>query len=599
MRGWNIERIIINEGSIAKASPPLGLKPMTTFSGRSPLTALSIEDCAYRGEGNANVVIALPQERKVIRFRKSLPEEASPDDGKLSVEQEVEFAKNVVSWFFGSYAQIPEILRYDMKDIGRLSEAIRDLRPEKRRHKEITEVYATKFPDYTFLRTKLDDDLFRNKATFCVELKPKQGFLPKSEHKFQKCPYCLTQYYKLKKKVITARSSYCPFDLFSGLPERMKFALKELLKSPQNNLKIFKDGIVVYDQDSSWSDLERVLAEWFRNCTACPKEGYVDKFCDLICAGLLHPFGQEQSKPNASLAYNFLVPAQQDSKPRFCINQDVVAKAKKILYFAGEECNFESDGGLPNNSILERILRMQRLPFINREHIYNTYSKYSSVLTDEQVYFNLINSNRLCDYLVSPNAFEENPGSLTETYSRIYGKGSLISKRTKFSAGTNGNRHNNSEPLWLVNEAIENDSLVPNSTLVERHFDQNRKSYVQCNGENVDYNEKTDCFISIQDVFALQNYLIFSTARDCSILMSFRELNPTSAPFIHYEHIVKLSEDLSFLCNIGVSDLDPKSFHSIDKHRQRDTRVLTAVISILEEELAIKNKLSFDKRLSQ
>jgi len=71
------------------------------------------------------------QERTVIRFRKSLPGEVSPDGGRTRVQREVGYARNVVSCFLGSYVQIPEIVRYDAADIAKLSDAVRPRRPGK------------------------------------------------------------------------------------------------------------------------------------------------------------------------------------------------------------------------------------------------------------------------------------------------------------------------------------------------------------------------------------------------------------------------------------------------------------------------------------
>lgn len=594
------KKMRINEGNPV-SSTAFSVESVTTSSGGSdddsptipelpPSSTFSIEDCIYRGEGNANIVVALPREYKVIRFRKSLPDDVSPDGGKQRAEREVEFVRFVASCFLGPYTQIPEILRYDMKDIAKLSEAIRPFRSDKRRNKEITETYATKFPDYTFLRTTLDSNIFSGNETFCVEIKPKQGYLRDIDQKFQKCPYCLTQYYKLKKKSITNRSTYCPFDLFSGVEARMKSALKGLLKSPQNNLKIFKNGIVVYDQESSLCDLECVLTQWFRNSTNSANKEYTDKFCSLICGALLHPFSSEESNFNEFPTNEFYTLIEQDSKTISYINPDIIAKAKKFLYFVGEECNYKGET-LPNNSVLERILRMQRLPFISSEYVYNTYSKFRSVLSDDIVYSNLLKMLKLGDrgvsYFKQKKAIAENTEALKETYIQTYNN--LTPKKSMYA----GDRSNNK----YITGPSENIPLISKSTLLPMHVEKNNlwynKSNVMHNGDNVHCNETgVYLHLSSENILCLQNYLLFSCARDCSILMSFREVNANTLPSTFSKDVIQLPDGLSFVCNIGISDIDPKSLQCIEKHRQRDIDVLNSVMSILEEELVIKNQSS-------
>lgn len=56
------------------------------------------------------------------------------------------------------------------------------------------------------------------------------------------------------------------------------------------------------------------------------------------------------------------------------------------------------------------------------------------------------------------------------------------------------------------------------------------------------------------------------------------------------ENIIKLSDQHYFLSSVKVSDLDPKSVHSIKKHRQRDVDIFDSVISLLEENIFFTNR---------
>ncbi|XP_011333172.1 inositol-pentakisphosphate 2-kinase isoform X2 [Ooceraea biroi] len=562
-----------------------------------PITPLTIGDTVYRGEGNANIVIALPHEHKVIRFRKSLPGEVSPDAGKTRVQREVRFARNVISCFLGSYMQIPEIVRYDATDIAKLSDVIRPLRPEKRRHKEITDVYVTKFSDYTFLDLQLkhDETTFRSRSTFCVEIKPKQGYLQKAGQRFPRCPYCLHQYAKLRKKSITARSNYCPFELFSGVETRMTTAVKELLRSPQNNLKIFKDGLVVYDQESSTSDLEDVLDEWFRNAAVpCTERvSHNDEFCNLVCAALTRPVAQEQLE--IFVAPRPRNPSAANQVPTFCAEPSAVTRAEWCLRFVGKNCNFDGNE-LPKDSVLERIWNMQRVSYVSTSYIYDVYSKYAPLLNDDLMYSGLA---KLDEIRTVPRALFDKPTNLviqTEAIKDIYlEKVSKNSVTRKYDDDDfNGDHYASSEYILSTNtdRTYVNGGFV-SQTEFRRGLDSRQSFYGNKRLHNQRANDdaderKANARIAAEHLSALQNYLLFATARDCSILMTFRELQPENVSRAPVKNTIKLSDQLYFLSSVRVSDLDPKSVHSIKKHRQRDVDIFDSVNSLLEENI-LKN----------
>ncbi|KAJ8682951.1 hypothetical protein QAD02_018743, partial [Eretmocerus hayati] len=202
--------IIKTDGMIAHLKEYLSGTALTPTSERDiinnrrdlqyPLYSLPIEGCVYRGEGNANLVVAVPSERKVIRLRKSATSESSSNvdpescNQEKDVQRDVEFIRGVISDLLGSYVRVPEILRVGQSEIARLADKIRPVRPDFRRHKDIFAGFATRLPDYAFLPEHLSN--FSDKPTFCVEIKPKQGFICDSDRLLKKCPYCLKQYYK-------------------------------------------------------------------------------------------------------------------------------------------------------------------------------------------------------------------------------------------------------------------------------------------------------------------------------------------------------------------------------------------------------------------
>ncbi|XP_012945660.1 uncharacterized protein LOC101848860, partial [Aplysia californica] len=93
-----------------------------------------------------------------------------------------------------------------------------------------------------------DQGVNDSQFTISIEIKPKKGFILRHPHgessggMEQVCRFCMHQILKRKSGQWPQTSSYCPLDLFSGNRQRMKHALFSLIKTPQNNLKICRNG---------------------------------------------------------------------------------------------------------------------------------------------------------------------------------------------------------------------------------------------------------------------------------------------------------------------------------------------------------------------
>lgn len=140
---------------------------------------------------------------------------------------------------------------------------------------------------------------------------------------------------------------------------------------------------------------------------------------------------------------------------------------------------------------------MQRLPYVGTEHIYHIHDKYSTVINDEIIYSHLIN----------PSWNNTKEGEREDS---------------------NGNRNDN----WpsKASKVRENIELIRNTNRPKENVSSYfyDEDYVdKGNNESIDNNDdSTSSNINNKDLIALQNYLLFCTARDCSILITFRRLKP-------------------------------------------------------------------------
>uniref|UniRef100_A0A1B6DR31 Inositol-pentakisphosphate 2-kinase n=2 Tax=Clastoptera arizonana TaxID=38151 RepID=A0A1B6DR31_9HEMI len=529
----------------------------------------------YRGEGNANLVIALPQEKVILRLHKShkdaiiKPEMQSEEEDH--VRREALFCTFVMVPLLGrAYIQPPIPAIINSAEIRKLHDELLHHRPESRHHKVVRCGNVTIYPDYTLLpewlyqkftslyldapittnyinsnkifelrcehiskekdidglaRIRINDDkrspinsahikyptapskcrnkrlcplimkrnfdsnfhnlLYQNQLplglkstpTYCVEIKPKQGWLPSVDRRYPKCTFCLNQFLKLANHTVKVRSEYCPLDLFSGDSLRMKKAIGALLKTPQNNLKIFKDGQLVYSEESN-SDVATILQQWLEpSALNTNSKWLVEKFTCLVHNALTSNLLDEDSYPKIAHPTTSLPsPEYTDRIPL----RDLSALAPP--------CDWSSSP-LPKNCILDRILRIQKLEKTGSENI---YKMYKSVV------------NKVNDY-----------------------------------------------------------------------------DYVENLGES-DHNN-----LSLDN---LQCYLLATTAKDCSILIAFQSLQHLKLirPVCCDKNIAQDLDGVNYLWNIGVSDLDPKPLSCIEKHKKRDCDVITACTKFLENSLSLR-----------
>ncbi|KAI7829832.1 inositol-pentakisphosphate 2-kinase [Gamsiella multidivaricata] len=227
-----------------------------------------VEQWRYRAEGNANLVLQYigPDPRfktTLLRLRKTDRQitEKTPDSDTATAEAPIDghatetndvsseslFASKVMGLLLGQEF-IEQLIPISLPKefLRELAETIEPSRPEGRLHKAIDHSQITGFLvlDHTrFIKPSA------GQPSVAVEIKPKWGFLTQSgfickdnDIKRRKCRFCMYQHRKIKLGQEDSLSEFCPIDLFSGEPPLVRNALDSLVRTPQNNLRLFVDG---------------------------------------------------------------------------------------------------------------------------------------------------------------------------------------------------------------------------------------------------------------------------------------------------------------------------------------------------------------------
>lgn len=333
----------------------------------------------YRGEGNINLVLADTEEKNVYRFVKTKikPEKCHEDNDiradqiRFKLQKTVDYVKKVMKPLLSSVYVIPPLLKEIPPGFAEtLNGAVKDARPAHRKGKDIDFAArsALVLPDFCYvfkpdsLSVPQSLPSAQHQSTISIEIKPKTGFLSTSEHikhpiKLKVCKFCMSSRVKGRRMWLKP-SSYCPLDLFSGKRSRVRHAIHALLNTPQNNLKICKNGEEVYSEYLK-EDLTKVLESFFgkqiRTDENANKKNSVDVFIDLVVDALHCPmtsWSPVQNGPNKGRDQN-----------QHCLNSSYSETSEN------EKFNF------PSGCILEKILSVQYLDDLDIEGIYPLYEQ--------------------------------------------------------------------------------------------------------------------------------------------------------------------------------------------------------------------------------
>ncbi|GAB1598487.1 inositol-pentakisphosphate 2-kinase-like isoform X1 [Argonauta hians] len=337
------------------------------------------EHWIYRGEGNVNMVLSDIKHKKVYRFVKTdLKCENNvehnidrADQIHCKLQRTVDYVKEVMQPLLSSvYVISPLLEKIPIGFAEKVNRAIKKARPAHRKGKDIdfAAQAALVLPDFCYVFqpnciSSLHSITVPCPATISIEIKPKSGFIPISNYiknpiKFKVCKFCMRSHLKSKGGMWLEQSRYCPIDLFSGNPTRVRHAIHELLNTPQNNLKICKNGVEVYSEYVK-EDLTEILEDFFGDRVQNAGNANLsclDVFINLVVDALHCPM--DTCTPIYCASHK-----SQNQEQR-CLNSTYRSSTDKDSHYY-----------FPRGCILEKILSVQYLDDMDIEGIYPLYQQ--------------------------------------------------------------------------------------------------------------------------------------------------------------------------------------------------------------------------------
>ncbi|XP_054739516.1 inositol-pentakisphosphate 2-kinase isoform X1 [Anastrepha obliqua] len=499
----------------------------------------------------------------------------------LTMEDFVAYIEVIRNLLGSEYVCETEIVRIAKEeDIRWINEQIRAERPAHRRDKEFCGEFGLLLPDATRLPIAFDILLSNLQAkfignTFAIEIKPKQGWLlpPDVVNKLYfdlkspmrtkamveatttdvqrpevegdkshaaRCRFCAMQYLKLRTGKINKRTSYCPMALFSGVPAKMLAAIDALLQCPQNNLRIFRNGILIYDGEKHLYD--HLIEHFFPG-------GQIQLLKDLMVACLLRDYTTNNSKKTSN-----------SSKSNSRINDDnaadcggtakTVAGQPHLSATSERRKQMEKEEGVEVAGEVEQKVKESKIMPIYRAEDTHT----AAAATARPATRGLTTMTRA----VAPETYSQ--AQITEVEMLCLPKNCVLQKILH---------------LQLLSKR--------NMPILQAagHAHKSEKSYNALKG----LLQRSQQQLTTDELEPSEAYLLGATALDCSIMLAFQEISMCNPePHSQQQHLTKspLSKycvvmpryGKTFLTKATLVDLDPKPDSHLCKYIKQTCQAL-------------------------
>ncbi|PAA69358.1 hypothetical protein BOX15_Mlig019907g1, partial [Macrostomum lignano] len=282
-----------------------------------------------------------------------------------------------------------EVLHADTEYLTQINTLMRPFRPQNRLVKDIDVHYheAIITSDVAFLPLELDKFVLEGRPSLCIELKVKQGFIPVStlvQEKVRRtwCRFCLMQFHLKKGRQYETRSQYCPCDLFSGIKSRMVSALMSLIQTPQNNLRVFKNGTPAYIVgNESPADLAACLREFFDIPPSSSSSTNAEVTDEQLVAGFVETLYQALTYEFKSLPVSDEAPVSASAEFSYPADSHYSQLCSRRMQEEQQQQQ-QQPTQLSINCVLGRILSVQLLDRLGIDGTLSHYNRLVKFLQD-------------------------------------------------------------------------------------------------------------------------------------------------------------------------------------------------------------------------